>query len=49
VAPPQESYSRLTGKTSADLVDATGFPLAYLARGYAYGFLLTDVWPPFED
>jgi hypothetical protein len=85
VAPPQESYSRLstffrfillipvaiiqyvfilwaevvaiaiwfvaviTGKTSADLVDATRFPLAYLARGYAYGFLLTDVWPPFED
>ncbi len=85
IAPPQESYSRLTtffrfiflipvaiiqyvfilwaevvaigiwfvavftGNTSMSLADASRYPLAYLARGYAYAFLLTDVWPPFED
>jgi hypothetical protein len=39
----------ITGKTSAGLVDAERFPLAYLARAYVYGYLLTDVWPPLED
>lgn len=39
----------ITGTTSAGLVDATRFPLAYMARSYAYTFLLTDGWPPFED
>jgi hypothetical protein len=38
-----------TGKTSTGLVDATRFPLAYMARSYAYTFLMTDAWPPFED
>ena len=38
-----------TGKTSTGLVDAMRFPLAYLARAYAYAYLLTDGWPPFED
>jgi hypothetical protein len=37
------------GKTSAELVDAIRYPLAYFARSYAYTFLLTDVWPTFED
>lgn len=39
----------ITGKTSAGLVDAQRFPLAYLARSYAYTYLLTDRWPPLED
>jgi hypothetical protein len=38
-----------TGKTSTGLVDAIRYPLAYMARSYAYTFLLTDVWPTFED
>jgi hypothetical protein len=37
------------GKTSPELVDAIRYPLAYMARSYAYTFLLTDVWPTFED
>jgi hypothetical protein len=39
----------IMGKTSAGLVDAERFPLAYLTRGYAYAYLLTDSWPPLED
>ncbi|MEA2191490.1 MAG: hypothetical protein QOI73_1611 [Solirubrobacteraceae bacterium] len=39
----------IMGKTSAGLVDAERFPLAYLARAGAYGCLLTDQWPPLED
>lgn len=38
----------ITGKTSVGLVDAESFPLAYLARSYAYTYLLTDGWPPLE-
>ena len=38
----------ITGKTSIGLVDAENFPLAYLARSYAYTYLLTDDWPPLE-
>ncbi len=37
-----------TGKTSASLIDAVRFPMAYTARGYAYMYLLTDVWPPLD-
>ena len=38
----------ITGKTSTGLVSAESFPLAYLARSYAYAYLLTDEWPPLE-
>jgi hypothetical protein len=38
----------IMGKTSPGLVDAVRFPLAYLARAYAYGALVTDTWPPLE-
>jgi len=37
-----------TGKTSASLIDAVRFPMAYTARSYAYMFLLTDGWPPLD-
>lgn len=37
------------GKTSSSLVDAERIPLAYMARSYAYSYLLTDKWPPLED
>lgn len=39
----------VTGRTSASLVEAGRFPLAYMMRAYAYAFLLTDSWPPLED
>jgi hypothetical protein len=39
----------ITGRTSAGLVDAGRFPLAYMMRAYAYAYLLTDGWPPLED
>jgi hypothetical protein len=39
----------ITGKTPASLADAGRLPLAYLIRGYAYAYLLTDQWPPLED
>jgi hypothetical protein len=39
----------ITGKTSADLVDAERLPLAYMVRSYAYTYLLTDRWPVLED
>jgi len=38
-----------TGKTSEGLTEAVRFPMAYMARSTAYGCLLTDGWPPFED
>jgi len=38
-----------TGKTSQSLIDAVRFPMAYTARAYAYGYLLTDGWPPLDD
>jgi hypothetical protein len=38
-----------TGKTSASLIDAVRFPTAYMARSYAYTYLLTDGWPPLDD
>jgi hypothetical protein len=39
----------VTGRTSAGLADAGRIPLAYVMRGYAYAYLLTDGWPPLED
>jgi hypothetical protein len=39
----------IVGKTPTGLSGASGFPLAYVARAYAYGFLLTDRWPPLDD
>jgi hypothetical protein len=39
----------IMGKTSAGLVDSERFPLAYMARSYAYSYLLTDKWPPLDD
>ena len=39
----------ITGKTAASLIDAVRFPMAYMARSYAYAFLLTDGWPPLDD
>lgn len=39
----------VTGKTSDALVDAERFPLAYIARSYAYSCLLTDRWPPLDE
>jgi hypothetical protein len=39
----------IVGRTPTGLSGASGFPLAYLARAYAYGFLLTDRWPPLDD
>jgi hypothetical protein len=39
----------IMGKTSAELVDAERLPLAYMARSYAYSYLLTDRWPPLDD
>jgi len=38
-----------TGKTDPGLVDAERFPLAYVARSYAYVFLMSDAWPPLDD
>lgn len=38
-----------TGKTSPGLTDAQRFPIAFNTRATAYGLLLTDGWPPFED
>ena len=38
----------ITGMTSTGLVGAESFPLVYLARSYAYAYLLTDEWPPLE-
>lgn len=38
-----------TGKTSPGLTEAVKFPVAYNTRASAYGLLLTDGWPPFED
>lgn len=38
-----------TGKTGPGLTDAVKFPVAYNTRATAYGLLLTDGWPPFED
>jgi hypothetical protein len=39
----------IMGKTSPGLTDAVRFPMAYITRATAYGLLLTDGWPPFED
>jgi hypothetical protein len=39
----------IMGKTSANFVDAERFPLAYMARSYAYTYLLNDAWPPLDD
>ena len=38
-----------TGKTSPGLTEAERFPMAYYVRASAYGLLLTDGFPPFED
>jgi hypothetical protein len=37
------------GKTSPGLTEVQRFPMAYTVRATAYGMLLTDRWPPFED
>jgi hypothetical protein len=37
------------GKTSPGLTEAMRFPMAYITRATAYGLLMTDKWPPFED
>jgi small-conductance mechanosensitive channel len=39
----------ITGKTPPGLSDAIKFPMAYIVRASAYGLLLTDGFPPFED
>jgi len=39
----------IMGKTSEGFVNAHLFPLAYMWRSYAYGYLLTDRWPPLDD
>ncbi len=39
----------ITGKTSEGLTGALKFPVAYTVRASAYGLLLTDGFPPFED
>ncbi len=39
----------ITGKTSPGLTEAIRFPVAYTVRASAYGLLLTDGFPPFED
>ena len=38
-----------TGKTSPGLTEAVHFPMAYSVRAWAYGLLLADGFPPFED